>query len=135
MPAPFRWGTVGLGAVAGLLLMVVAGFLGTALLWLGGRLGLATGRTATLLVLSLSLLAGEFVGGYVAGRLAGPTVAGLHGSLAALGAYTVFASLSLLSGSPAGVPTLVVFGVVAAVIGYGGGTLGQRSAGSSTGPS
>ena len=124
-----------MGAVAGLLLMVVAGFLGTALLWLGDRLGLATGRTATLLVLSLSLLAGEFVGGYVAGRLAGPTVAGLHGSLAALGAYTVFASLSLLSGSPAGVPTLVVFGVVAAVIGYGGGTLGQRSAGSSTGPS
>ena len=118
-----------MGAVAGLLFMVVAGFFGTALLWLGGRMGLEAGEIGTWAVLSLSLLAGEFVGGYVGGRLGGPTVAGLHGSLAALGLYAVFASLSLVSGSPAGILTLVVFGVVAAAVGYGGGAVGGRTGG------
>ena len=128
MRAPVRWGTVGFGVVAGLLLMAVAGFLGTTLLWLGGRIGLETGEMGTWIVLSLSLLTGEFVGGYVGGRL-GPTAAGLHGSLAGLGLYTVFASLSLISGSPAGIPTLVLFGIVAAALGSGGGALGGRSVG------
>ena len=128
MRAPVSWGTIGLGAVAGLLFMVVAGLFGTALLWLGSRIGLETGEMGTWIVLSVSLLAGEFVGGYVGGRL-GPTVAALHGSLAALGLYAVFASLSLVSGSPAGILTLVVFGIVAAALGWGGGALGGRSGG------
>ena len=129
MRAPIGWGGVGLGAVAGLLVMVVAGFFGNALLWLGARIGLAIGQTGTWIVLSLSVPAGEFVGGYVAGRLARRTVAGLQGSLAALGVYALFASLSLVSGSPAGILTLVVFASVAAAIGYGGGVVGGRSNG------
>ena len=128
MRAPVRWGSVGLGAVSGLLFMVVAGLLGTALLWLGGLIGLETGEVGTWTVQALTLLAGEFVGGYVGGRLSGRNLSGLHGSLAALGLYVVFASLSLVSGSPAGVLTLVVFGMAASAVGYGGGVIGGRSA-------
>ena len=127
MRASISWGTVGLGAVAGLLFMVVAGVFGTTLLWLGRRMGLEAGATGTWIVLALSLLAGEFVGGYVAGRLGGPAVFGLPGSLAGLGVYAVFASLSLVSGSPAAILTLVVFAAIAAAVGYGGGTTGGRS--------
>ena len=129
MRAPVRWGTVGLGAVSGLLFMVVAGFFGTALLWLGELIGLKSGEIGTWTVQALSLLAGQSVGGYVGGRLSGPIASGLQGSLAALGLYAVVASLSLVFGSPAGIPTLVLFGIVAAAIGYGGGTVGGRSVG------
>lgn len=123
---PIRWGPVGLGTVAGLLVMAVAGFFGTTALSLLGPLGLEPGEAAAWAVLSLSLIAGELVGGYVAGRLAGKPLPGLPGSLAALGLYVVVASLSLVSGSPAGIPTLVVFALVAAAIGYAGGALGGR---------
>ena len=123
---PVRWGPIGLGTVAGLLVMAVAGFLGTSVLSLLGRLGSVAGETATWAVLSVSLIAGEFVGGYVAGRLAGKPLPGLPGSLAALGLYAVVASLSLVSGSPAGTVTLVMFALLAAAVGLGGGALGGR---------
>ena len=123
---PVRWGPVGLGTVSGLLVMAVAGFLGTTVLSLLSRAGFATGETATWAVLSLSLVGGELVGGYVAGRLAGKPLPGLPGSLAGLGLYAVVASLSLVWGSPAGYLTLVVFALVAAAIGYLGGALGGR---------
>ena len=123
---PVRWGPAGLGTVSGLLVMAVAGFLGTTLLSLLGQLGLATGETATWAVLALSLVAGELVGGYVAGRLAGKPVPGLPGSLAGLGLFAVVASLSLIWGSPAGIMTLAVFALVAVAIGYVGGSLGGR---------
>lgn len=121
-----RWGAVGLGTVAGLLLMLVAGLVGTLSLSLLARVGLATGETVVWAVLSLSVILGEFAGGYVAGRLAAEAPAGFQGSLAALGVYGVFATVSLFGGSPAGIMTLVVFSLLAAVIGFAGGALGGR---------
>lgn len=125
---PVRWGPVGLGTVAGLLVMAVAGFLGTTVLSLLSRFGSSPAETATWAVLSLSLIAGEFGGGYVAGRLAGKPAPGLPGSLAALGLYAVIASLSLSGGSPAGIPTLALFALIAMAVGYGGGAFGGRRA-------
>jgi len=122
------WAAAALGAVAGLLLMAVAGFLGTTLLWLGERMGWSTGQTGTWAVLSISLLASEFMGGYVAGRLGRAPASAVNGSLAALGLFAVVASLSLVSGSPAGPLPLVVFAVVAAALGFWGGALGGRQA-------
>ena len=120
------WAAAALGTVSGLLLMAVAGFLGTTLLWLADRIGWATGETGTWIVLPASLLGSEFLGGYVAGRLGRPTAAGLNGSLAALGLFAVIASLSLVSGSPAGPLPLAVFALVAAALGFWGGTRGRR---------
>ena len=125
-PAPVRWGPVGLGTVAGLLVMAVAGFAGTTGLSLLDGIGWAPGETATWAVLSLSLISGELMGGYVAGRLAGKPAPGLPGSLAALGLYAVVASLSLVWGSTVGILTLVLFALVAAAIGYLGGMMGGR---------
>ena len=122
------WAASALGAVAGLLLMAVAGFLGTTLIWLANRIGWTTGDMSTWIVLSLSLLVSQFVGGYVAGRLGTPASSGLNGSLAALGLFVVIASLSLLSGSPAGPLPLAVFAGVAATLGFWGGALGGRQA-------
>ncbi len=121
------WAAVALGAVAGLLLMVVAGFLGSTLLWLGSRTGWESTETANWTVLSVALLAGELTAGYVAGRLGKPAASRFNGSLASLGLFTVFASLSLASGSPAGTLTLVIFAAVAAALGSWGGVLGARS--------
>ncbi len=125
-PLPVRWGPVGLGTVTGLLIMAVAGFLGAALLSLVSRFGSASVTSADWVIISFSLLAGQFGGGYVAGRLAGKPAPGLPGSLAALGLYSVVTALSLLSGSPASVSTLLIFALLASVIGYGGGALGGR---------
>ena len=127
MRASFGWAPIALGAVAGLLLMVVAGSFGTALLWLGARMGWETGETAIWIVLTLSLLVGEFAAGYVAGRLGAPMASGFNGSLAALGLFAVFASLSLVSGSPAGPLTLAGFALVAAIIGHLAGAFGGRT--------
>ena len=126
LQASIGWAAAALGTVAGLLLMAVAGFVGTSLLWLGDRLGWATGEVGTWVVLSLSLLTSEFMGGYVAGRLGRPATSGLNGSLAALGLFAVIASLSLVSGSPAGPLPLVLFSVLAAALGFWGGALGAR---------
>ena len=121
------WGAVTLGAVAGLLTMAMIGLAASASLWLAGRAGLRVEGAGTWSVL-LALVAGEVVAGYVGGRLGIPSVGGLHGSLAALGLYTVVTSMSLIAGSPAGVPTLVVFAILSMAIGYGAGALGARSA-------
>ena len=126
MHVSIGWAAAAIGAVAGLLLMAVAGFLGTSLLWLGERSGLVTGETGVWVVLSLSLLSSEFMGGYVAGRLGRPAASTLNGSVAALGLFAVIASLSLVSGSPVGPLTLALFAGVAAALGFGGGALGGR---------
>ena len=126
MRVSIGWAAAALGTVAGLLLMAVTGFLGTTLLWLADSVGWATGEMGTWIVLSLSLLASEFIGGYVAGRLGTPTASGLNGSLAALGLFGVIASLSLVSGSPAGPLPLVLFAVIAAALGFWGGVSGGR---------
>lgn len=126
MRASIGWASAALGTVAGLLLMAVAGFLGSSLLWLANRMGWVTSEIGTWIVLSLSLLASQFASGYVAGRLGRSAASGLNGSLAALGLYAVIASLSLLSGSPAGPLPLALFAAVAAALGFWGGALGGR---------
>lgn len=121
------WAAVALGAVAGLLAMAMIALAASGSLWLAGRAGLPVEGGGAWGVL-LALVAGEVVAGYVAGRLGRPSVGGLHGSLAALGLYTVVTSMSLIAGSPAGVPTLVVFATLSMAIGYGAGALGVRAA-------
>jgi hypothetical protein len=118
---------VGLGAVAGLLSMVFAGLVGLAILWLGARAGIDSGDTITWAVLAVALFGGEFVAGYVAGRLVPPFFARMHGAVAALAVYAVVASFSLVAGSPASPLTLAGFALVAAIIGHLAGALGGRS--------
>ena len=117
----------GLGAVAGLLSMVFAGLVGLAILWLGARAGIDTGDTITWAVLAVALFGGEFVAGYVAGRLVPPFFARMHGAVAGLTVYAVVASFSLVAGSPASPLTLAGFALVAAIIGHLAGALGGRS--------
>ncbi len=117
----------GLGAVAGLLSMVFAGLVGLAILWLGARAGIGTGDTITWAVLAVALFGGEFVAGYVAGRLVPPFFARMHGAVAALAVYAVVASFSLVAGSPASPLTLAGFALVAAIIGHLAGAFGGRS--------
>lgn len=117
----------GLGAVAGLLSMVFAGLVGLAILWLGARAGIGTGDTTTWAVLAVALFGGEFVAGYVAGRLVPPFFARMHGAVAALAVYAVVASFSLVAGSPASPLTLAGFALVAAIIGHLAGAFGGRS--------
>ena len=121
------WAAVALGAVAGMLAMAMIGLAASGSLWLAGRAGLQVEGAGIWSVL-LALVAGEVVAGYVGGRLGRPSVGGLHGSLAALGLYTVVTSMSLIAGSPAGVPTLVVFATLSMAIGYGAGVRGARAA-------
>ena len=116
----------GLGAVAGLLSMVFAGLVGLAILWLGARAGIDTGDIVTWAVLALALFGGEFVAGYVAGRLVPPFFAHMHGAVAALVVYAVVASFSLVAGSPASPLTLAGFALVAAIIGHLAGAFGGR---------
>ena len=116
----------GLGAVAGLLSMVFAGLVGLAILWLGARAGIDTGDAVTWAVLAVALLGGEYVAGYVAGRLVPPFFARMHGAVAALVVYAVVASFSLVAGSPARPPTLAGFALVSAIIGHLAGAHGGR---------
>ncbi len=131
MRKPVNWAAVGLGAVFGLLAMAAAGLLGGAVLRLADWIYPAAGESGAWeagawAVQALPLLGGQLVGGYVGGRLGASSDPGWHGSLAALGLYAVFAALSLVSGSPAGPSTLLLFGAAAAAVGYGGGVLGGR---------
>lgn len=120
------WAAAGMGAAAGLLVMLAASYLGNALLWLADRTG-RDGGGAGAAALALSLLAGELTAGYTGGRLGKAAPPGRAGSMAALGLYGVVAALSLAGGSPAGPWTLLLFGGLAAAVGYGGGVLGGRS--------
>lgn len=120
------WAAAGMGAAAGLLVMLAASYLGNALLWLADRAGLGGGGAGAAAVLALSLLAGELTAGYTGGRLGKAAPPGRAGSMAALGLYGVVAALSLAGGSPAGPWTLLLFGGLAAAVGYGGGVLGGR---------
>lgn len=120
------WAAAGMGAAAGLLVMLAASYLGNALLWLADRAGLGGGGAGAAAVLALSLLAGELTAGYTGGRLGREAPPGRAGSMAALGLYGVVAALSLAGGSPAGPWTLLLFGGLAAAVGYGGGVWGGR---------
>ena len=126
-PAPrTRWSAVLLGAVSGLfatLLTSLVAYILTALIY---RTGWDQDSQASWIGLALSLFAGQFLAGYVGGRLSRSPYAGAHGGMAAAGCFAVFAVLSLLGGSPAGFRTLVFFGAAAVAMGYGGGKLAGR---------
>ena len=125
-PARTRWSAVLLGAVSGLfatLIISLVAYILTALIYRTGRV---PDNLSGWIGLALSLFAGQFLAGYVGGRLSRSPYAGAHGGMAAAGCYAVFAVVSLLGGSPAGVATLLFFGAAAVAIGYGGGKLADR---------
>ena len=116
-----------LGAAAGLLSMVFIGLTGLAILWIGTWLGTGSDDTSTWIVLSISLFGGEFVGGYVAGRLVPSYFSGLHGGVTALMGYAVVSFSSLVAGSSPNPLTLAGFALVAAGIGHFAGVWGGRN--------
>lgn len=125
-PVRTRWSAVLLGAVSGLfatLIISLVAYILTALIYRTGRV---QDNLSGWIGLALSLFAGQFLAGYVGGRLSRSPYAGAHGGMAAAGCYAVFAVVSLLGGSPAGVATLLFFGAAAVAIGYGGGKLADR---------
>ena len=125
-PLRVRWSAALLGAVSGLFATLVFSLTAYILLALIYRVGWDAGNRLGWMGLAVSLFAGQFLAGYVAGRLTRNPNAGINGGLAAAGCYAVFALLSRLGGSPAGVLTLVVFGAAAVLLGYGGGKLAGR---------
>lgn len=125
-PVRIRWSSALLGAVSGLFATLVISLTVYILLALIYRIGWDEGNQLGWMGLALSLFAGQFLAGYVAARLSRSPHAGINGGLAAAVCYAVFALLSRLEGSPAGVITLVVFGVAAVLLGYGGGKVAGR---------
>ena len=125
-PIRVRWSAAMLGAVSGLFATLVFSLTAYILLALIYRIGWDDGNRFGWTGLAVSLFAGQFLAGYVAGRLTRTPYAGINGGLAGAGCYAVFALLSRLGGSPAGVSTLVVFGAAAVLLGYGGGKLAGR---------
>ena len=110
-----RWGAVAIGAMAGLVVALLAFiFLGISGLVAPGR-----GEILLLFIQFLSLV----VAGYVAGRLS--DAAEVHGGLAGLLSAFVSGIISVTSSSVplAGIITLTV---VAAVLGSAGGVLARR---------
>lgn len=120
-----RWGVVLMGTVSGLFVLVVSSLL---LFFIASPIfgEEALDDTAQFMVLTFALFLSQFAAGYVAGRLSSADQPSFHGSLGALAFYGVFSVLSLGRGSPAGALSLALFGLVAMVIGYAGGTLGGR---------
>lgn len=118
-----RWGPVFIGMAAGLFFLFV-----TALaVWLiTALIGIAQSDLGPAIVLAFAFFSGLLFSGYVAGRFTADTNPGFHGNLAGLLLYAVVAVLSLVAGSPAEAPTLILFALVAAIIGYAGGVLGGR---------
>ena len=123
MLARTRWGAVLMGAVSGLFVMVIAGLLLFPVVQL---MGLEITDTNQFAVLAFALFLGQLVAGYVGGRLTSADQPGFHGSMCGMALYAIISVLSLAAGSPARVLPLVLFGVVAAILGYAGGTLAGR---------
>jgi len=112
--ATIRWGAVAIGAMAGVVVALVAFIL----LGISGIVSPARGEVLLLFVQFLSLV----VAGYVAGRLsAAETIAG---SLAALLSALVSGLISITS---SGVPIagIITLTLVAAVLGAAGGVLAR----------
>jgi len=110
-----RWGSIALGAIAGLGITAV---LALVLFVLGARPEADSGGIAFIFVQFL----GQVAAGYVAGRFAGPHEA-FHGSQAGLGLYLVTAALTLATGGEPTIPTILFSAVVALVLGAAGGVL------------
>lgn len=119
-----HWGAVLLGAVSGLFVMVVAGLL---LLLVVQLIGVDVSDTGQFGVLAFALFLGQFLAGYVGGRLTSADQPGFHGSMAGMALYAIVSILSLAAGSSAGALSLITFGIVASVIGYAGGTLADKT--------
>lgn len=113
------WGAVALGAMTGLG-VALAVFL------LLGMTGIVTEDNAAIPVAFLQFLA-QFGAGYVAGRLAGRDGV-LHGSFSAMAMYLVGSTLTLAAApDTVGTGALILFAVVAAVLGSAGGLLADAS--------
>jgi putative membrane protein (TIGR04086 family) len=113
------WGAVALGAMTGLgVALAVFLFLGIT--------GIVNDDNAAIPLAFLQFLA-QFGAGFVAGRLAGRDGA-VHGSFAAMAMYLVGSTLTLAA-APDTVSTgaLILFAVVAAVLGSAGGLLADAS--------
>jgi len=118
-----RWGAALMGAVAGLIVMVVVSLI---VLVISGGAGGDLDSTGQFVVLAFGLFLGQFAAGYVGGRLTSADQPAFHGSLSAMTLYAIISMLGLAAGSPAGILTLLFFGIVAALVGYAGGLLGGR---------
>lgn len=115
MRTPIVWGAVGLGAMTGLGLAL-------ALFLLLGATGVLTEDNAAIPLVFLQFLA-QFGAGYLAGRFAGRDGIA-HGSLAAIAIYLVGSTLTLAAApDEVGIPTLILFAIVALVVGSAGGLL------------
>jgi len=118
-----RWGAVLIGAAAGLFFNFVIALL----VFLAAILLRASqSDLGPLLVLAFSLFSGLLFAGYVAGRFTSGHNPGFHGNLAGMALYATIAGLGILAGSGVNAITLLIFSVVAALIGYAGGILGGR---------
>lgn len=118
-----RWGPVLIGATAGLFVVFAISLLtilGAALL------GIGQGDLGPLVALTFGLFVGLLFAGYVAGRFTASTTPGFHGNLAGMALYGVVATVSIMAGSPVEPLTLIMFAVVAAIIGFAGGVLGGQ---------
>lgn len=122
MRGTISWGAVALGAMTGLG-AALAVFL------VLGITGVLNEDNAAIPAAFLQFL-GQFGAGYLAGRFAGRDGA-IHGSLSAIAIYLVGSTLALAAApDTVGAATLLVFAVVAAVLGSAGGLLadaGRRS--------
>lgn len=125
-PVRIRWGSALLGTVCGLFATTVISLTANILIALVDRLGWEAAAQLSWIGLPLSVFAGQFLAGYAAARLSHSPYAGANGGLAAAGCYAVLVLISRLAGSPVGILTLVVFGVAAVLLGYGGGKLAAR---------
>ncbi len=119
MRVPIVWGAVALGAMTGLGLAL-------AVFLLLGVTGVLTEDNAAIPLAFLQFLA-QFGAGYLAGRFAGRDGV-LHGSLASIAIYLVGSTLTLAAApDEIGMPTLILFAIVAAVLGSAGGLLADAS--------
>jgi hypothetical protein len=113
------WGAVALGAMTGLGL-ALAVFLAL------GIIGVINADNADVPVAFLQFLA-QFGAGYLAGRFAGREGT-LHGSLASILLYLIGSTLTLAAApDQVGLGTLILFAVVAAILGSAGGLLADAT--------
>jgi putative membrane protein (TIGR04086 family) len=113
----FNWGAIALGAMTGLGAALIA-FL------LLGVTGVVDSANAAVPAVFLQFLA-QLVAGYVAARFAGRD-AFIHGSFAALALYVIGSTITLAANpGEIGSLTLILFAIVAAVVGGAGGLLGD----------
>ena len=119
-----RWGVVLMGAVSGLFTLVLASLLVFLIVDVLRLTDLSD--TGQFMVITFALFVSQLIAGYVSGRLASADQPAFHGSLGGMALYSIFAILSLAAGSPAPIFTLVLFALVAAIIGYAGGALAAR---------